>query len=93
MRERQVFKDLVHLAADTSGRCTELHMLGERPLRFLRETGSSAAWGLDRFPATRQLFTASFGSLDVSISDFTNGTNHVTLFNLEERLPALFETP
>jgi hypothetical protein len=94
MRKRQVFKDLVHLAADTSGRRTELYVLGERPLRFLRGTGSSAAWGLDRFPATRQLFTASFGSLDVPISDFTNGpANHVTLLNLEERLPALFEAP
>jgi hypothetical protein len=91
MRKRQVFKDLVHLAADTSGRRTELYVLGERPLRFLRETGSSAAWGLDRFPATRQLFTTSFGSLDMPISDFTTGpASRVSLLNLEELLPALF---
>jgi hypothetical protein len=91
-RKRQVFKDLVHLAAaDTSGRRAELYVLGELPLRFLRETRSPAAGGLDRFPATRQLFVERFGSLDVPISDFTNGpANHVTIVNLEEQLPALF---
>jgi hypothetical protein len=91
MRKRQVFKDLVHLAADRSGRRSELYVLGQRPLRFLRKTGSSAAWGLDRAPATQRLFTEWFGSLDVPISDFTSGpASHVTIIDLEERLPQLF---
>lgn len=67
MRKRQVFKDLVHLAADKSGRRAELYVLGERPLRFLRATRSPASWGLDRFPAARELFTKRFresGCLD-----------------------------
>lgn len=91
MRKRQVFKDLVHLAADTSGRRAELYVLGTRPLRFLRETRSTAAWGLDRSPATRTLFEERFGHLDVPIRDFTNGPgSHVTILNLEEQLPDLF---
>jgi hypothetical protein len=91
MRKRQVFKDLVHLAADASGRRAELYVLGERPLRFLRETGSSAEWGLDRFPATRQLFRERFGSLAVPISAVTDRTaGHVRIIDLAERLPRLF---
>lgn len=91
MRKRQVFKDLVHLAADTSGRSPELYVLGERPLRFLRTTRSAASWGLDRSPATRELFAEHFGSLNVSIGDFTSGPgSHVMLINLEDRLPHLF---
>jgi hypothetical protein len=91
MRKRQVFKDLVHLAADTSGRRAELYVLGTRPLHFLRETRSTAAWGLDRSPATQTLFEERFGRLDVPIRDFTNGPgSHVTILNLEEQLPDLF---
>lgn len=91
MRKRQVFKDLVHLTADASGRRAELYVLGERPLRFLRETGSSAEWGLDRFPATRQLFRERFGSLTVPISAVTDGVaSRVRIINLAERLPRLF---
>lgn len=93
MRKRQVLKDLVHLAADTSGRRPELYVLGERPLRFLRTTRSAASWGLDRSPATRELFVERFGSLDASISAFTNGPgSHVALINLEDRLPHLFRS-
>jgi hypothetical protein len=44
MRKRHVFKDLVHLAADSSGRRPELYVLGQQPRRFLSETRSSAAW-------------------------------------------------
>lgn len=92
-RKRRVFKDFVHLAAaDTSGRRAELYVLGELPLRFLRETRSPAAWALDRFPTTRQLFIERFGDLNVPIGDFTNGAaSHVTTVDLQERLPALFE--
>lgn len=91
MRKRQVFKDLVHLAADTSGRRAELYVLGERPLRFLRATSASAEWGLDRFPATRQLFSERFGSLAVPIGAVTDdAAGHVRIINLAERLPHLF---
>jgi hypothetical protein len=83
---------VVHLAADTSGRCAELYVLGTRPLYFLRETCSTAAWGLDCSPATRTLFEERFGRLDVPIRDFTNGRgSRVTILNLEEeQLPDLF---
>jgi hypothetical protein len=90
-RKRQLFKDLVHLAADGSDRRAELYVLGDRPLRFLTETRSKASWGLDRFPSSRKLFEAHFGTLDVPIREFTNGPGaHVELVDLEERLPDLF---
>jgi hypothetical protein len=66
-------------------------VLGDRPVRFLRETRSTARWALDRFPATRGLFEDRFGSLDTPIPQFTSGAAHkVKIINLEERLPDLF---
>ncbi|HWC08974.1 MAG TPA: hypothetical protein VG458_07975 [Solirubrobacterales bacterium] len=91
MRKRQTFKDLVHLAAESSNRKAELYVLGLAPIQFLKTCNSAAAWGLDRFSATRKLFEAHFGSLDMAIADFTNGpAAHVKLIDLEERLPQLF---
>lgn len=93
MRKRQVFKDLVHLAADDSGRSAELYVLGERPLRFLRTTKSAASWALDRSPTTASVFEERFGSLAMPIPEFVEGpAKHVQLINLEERLPGLFAT-
>jgi hypothetical protein len=90
-RKRQTFKDLVHLAAEGSDRAAELYVLGERPIRFLRTSKSSASWALDRFVSTQQLFEAEFGSLDMAIADFTDGPGaHVRVIDLEQRLPRLF---
>lgn len=92
MRKRQVFKDFVQLAADTSGRSAELYVLGHRPVRFLRATKARAEWALDRAPATRALFENQFGSLDMQIPDFVSGHGaRVAVINLEERLPKLFD--
>lgn len=63
MRKRQTFKDLVHLAADASGRTAQLFVVGEAPIRFLRSSRSKAAWGLDRSPATASLFEKRFHPL------------------------------
>jgi len=91
MRKRQLFKDLVHLAADRSGRYAELYVLGERPWRFLDSTQSKAAWALDRTPATRELFESRFGDLNVSIPDFRHGfAAQVQVIDLEHRFPELF---
>lgn len=73
MRKRQVFKDLVHLAADTSGRRPELFVVGDGPIRFLLSSRSTAAWALDRFPAAQALFGERFGSLQMCVADFTAG--------------------
>ena len=91
MRKRQVFKDLVHLAAAASGRRAELYVLGDRPIRFLRTSISKASWGLDRSPREREVFESRFGSLDRRIRDFTaNEGAHVSLIDLEARLPEVF---
>ena len=45
MRKRGVFKDLVHLASDDSGRRAQLLVVGQAPIKFLRESTSPARWG------------------------------------------------
>lgn len=91
VRKRQTFKDAVALAADDSGRTAELYVLGERPIRFLRDTTSSARWGLDRSPAVHRLFEQKFGTLDTEISEFMRGPGaRVRVIDLEQRLPQLF---
>lgn len=91
MRKRQVFKDFVQLAADDSGRAAELYVLGDRPIHFLHTSKSTAAWGLDRDPATRVLFEKRFGSLTTAITDFTAGPGAaVRLVDLETERPDLF---
>jgi len=89
-RKRQVFKGLVHLASEGSERRAELYVLGQRPVRFLRVSQSTARWALDR-PSDRQLFEEKFGSLDRSIAAFTAGEGgRVGLIDLEEVIPTLF---
>lgn len=90
MRKRGVFKDLVHLAADESGRRAQLFVVGEEPARFLRQSTSPASWGLDRATTTRALFQERFGPLTMSIRDFTAGPgSRVELVDLLSLLPEL----
>ena len=92
MRKRQLFKDLVHLAAEPSDRVRHLFVLGSQPIHFLTTSRSTAAWALDRFPAARAAFTQDFGSLEVEIREFTaTHGKHVDIVNLEHRWPALFD--
>ena len=91
MRKRHVFKDLVQLAAEPSSRSKHLFVLGPEPIRFLRTTKAAARWGLDRFPAVREAFVKSFGSLDTTISDFVAGEGSaVELTDVGDRWPSLF---
>jgi hypothetical protein len=94
MRKRNTFKDLVHLAAEGSGRAAELYVLGDKPIRFLQASASTARWGLDRSPTTQELFKERFGSLETSIADFVCGPGMgVQVIDLEKSLPQLFGTP
>ena len=93
MRKRQLFKDLVHLAAaPTDGRRAELYVTGVRPIRFLNATKSTAEWALNRgSEKTRDLFVERFGDPTIPISEFVRGAAaHVQIIDLEQRLPALF---
>ncbi len=92
-RKRQLFKDVVHLAAaGHGGRSVELYVLGQQPAQFLQTTTSTAAWALNRMADhTRQLFEQRFGRLQTPIPDFVNGAAaHVEIIDLERRLPQLF---
>jgi len=89
-RKRQTFKDLVHLAADTSGRQPELFIVGDRPERFLRSSRAKAAWALDRWAVMQELFAERFGSLEMSVADFTRGPGaRVQITDLTKVLPSL----
>ena len=92
-RKRQLFKDLVHLAAyDADNRRAELYVLGTRPATFLTTTVSTAEWALNRMSnKTRLLFEQRFGSLKVSIPAFVAGpAAHVEIIDLESTLPHYF---
>jgi hypothetical protein len=88
-RKRQVFKDLVQLAAaDTNGRRAELYVIGDAPIRFLRGTISNARWGLKNNMAVARQFEERFGPLETRVCDFTAGpAAHVRLIDLETLAP------
>lgn len=89
-RMRQLVKDLVHLAADDSGRRAELYVLDERPRSWLQSTSSTMAWALDRFPATKTLFVDRFGDLSMPISRFLEAqASHVAIVDLRPTLGRL----
>jgi hypothetical protein len=69
-RKLHLTKDLVHLAADVSGRRAQLFVLDQRPIQFAVKSKSPIANLLRRFPATLELFKAEFGDPTVSISQF-----------------------
>jgi hypothetical protein len=93
MRKRNVFKDLVHLAAaPRDGRQAELYVLGPRPGHFLNTTKSKARWALNPgSDKTRDVYVERFGDLDTPIPDFVHGAAaHVKVIDLETSLPELF---
>lgn len=90
MRMRGVFKDLVHLAAHDDDRRPELYLIGDRPLKFLKNSTSAASWALDRAKHTRPMFEEKFGPLTMTVASFTHGPgSRVKLIKLEDLLPAL----
>ncbi|MGW1785077.1 PE-PGRS family protein [Streptomyces sp. NPDC002143] len=85
----QTFKDLVMLAADTSGRRAELFVIGPEPRRFLTTSTSTAAWALDRSPGALRTFTTVFGTPSMSVAQFTTPhAAHVQITDLRDPLPA-----
>ena len=89
MRKRQIFKDLVMLAANTSGRRAELFVIGPEPCRFLATSTSTAAWALDRSPGALRTFTTVFGTPNMSVAQFTaTHAAHVQITDLRDLLPA-----
>jgi hypothetical protein len=89
-RMRQLVKDLVHLAADSSGRQVELYVLDDRPRRFLETSGSTVDWALAPFPKAKDLFRDRFGDLDITIADFrAGGAAHVNVMDIRPRLGRL----
>ncbi|WP_338498775.1 PE-PGRS family protein [Streptomyces sp. SJL17-4] len=88
MRKRQVFKDLTMLAADRSGRCADLFVIGPEPARFLRTSAATAAWALDRSPGALRTFESAFGSPTMPIREFTaTHAAHVRITDLCDILP------
>lgn len=69
-RKLHLTKDLVHLAADASGRRAQLFVLDERPSQFASHSKSLIKNLLRRSPASLDLFTSQFGDPAVSIAQF-----------------------
>ncbi|MEU2995408.1 PE-PGRS family protein [Streptomyces griseoincarnatus] len=89
IRKRQTCKDLVMLAADTSGRRAELFVIGPEPRRFLTTSTSTAAWALDRTPGALRTFTTVFGTPNMSVAQFTaTHAAHIQITDLRDLLPA-----
>ena len=88
MRKRQTVKDLVHLAADDSGRRAELYVAGPEPIRFLRTSRSTIGWALDRSPAAARLFTDRYGPLTTTVAEFASvAARHVKVIDLSDIAP------
>ena len=69
-RKLQLAKDLVHLAADESGRRAQLFVLDDRPFEFVSRSASLMQHLLKRFPGTLQMFESRFGDPAVSMAEF-----------------------
>jgi hypothetical protein len=82
---------LARLAADTSGRTAELYLREPRPIDWLARTRSSVSQQIKGFPSELAAFERTFGDPDIAVSAFVAGSaKHVTLIDIEQRLPGLF---
>jgi hypothetical protein len=90
-RQQPTVKDLVRLAADTSGRNAELYVRGDRPITWLRSTSSSVRQQLRRYRNELAVFEGAFGDPDATVAAFVAGAGaHVALVDFEELAPELF---
>ncbi len=89
LHKRELFKAFVRLAADTSGRRTQLLVLGAEPGRFLETSRSRVSWALARSPGALRLFTERFGDVGTSVAAFAAGPgSRVQLVDVAPMLPA-----
>jgi hypothetical protein len=90
-RQQPTVKDLVRLAADTSGRNAELYLRGTRPIMWLRTTRSTVRQQLRRYRSELTAFETAFGDPNVAISAFVAGPGaHVALIDIEQYVQDLF---
>jgi hypothetical protein len=90
-RQQPTVKDLVRLAADTSGRAAELYVRGGRPIAWLKSTRSSVRQQLRRYRNELAAFEGTFGNPDVAVSAFVAGDGaRVQVIDIEQRIPELF---
>jgi hypothetical protein len=90
-RQQPTVKDLVRLAADTSGRTAELYVRGALPITWLKTTRSPVRQQLRRYRAELAAFESAFGDAEIPVSAFVAGdAAHVALIDMEQRLPDLF---
>jgi hypothetical protein len=92
-RQQPTVKDLVRLAADTSGRTAELYVRGALPIIWLKSTRSPVRQQLRRYRAEMAAFEGAFGDPEIPVSAFVaRDAAHVALIDIEQRLPHLFKT-
>jgi hypothetical protein len=90
-RQQPTVKDLVRLAADSSGRTAELYVRGTRPITWLKTTRSTVRQQLRRYRRELSAFETVFGDPDIAVANFVaHDAAHVRLIDIEEQLPDLF---
>lgn len=90
-RQQPTVKDLVRLAADTSGRRAELYVRGERPISWLKSTNSSIRQQLRRYRNELAAFERTIGDPEIDVLAFVSGAGaHVALLDFEQLAPDLF---
>ncbi|MCA1839507.1 MAG: hypothetical protein LC723_04145 [Actinobacteria bacterium] len=90
IRQNSIFKDLVALLADESGRVRRLYVTGkEHPLRFLNNRRAlSSVLSKDR--ATAERFQQRYGTRYSVVSEFWSDLQHeIEIVDLEELVPSL----
>jgi hypothetical protein len=89
-RQQPTVKDLVRLAADSSGRKPELYVRGDRPIAWLTSTTSSVRQQLRRYRSELTAFEAAFGDPGIAVSAFVAGAGaHVRVIDVEQIAPGL----
>jgi hypothetical protein len=88
MRKRTLVADLVGLVLESGELRAELYVLGKLPIDFLRNSNSTMDWTLGRSsPHLRSAYEQRFGSLAMTVSQFTRGpASEVAIVDLAELL-------
>jgi hypothetical protein len=90
IRQNQLFKDLLALLSDESGRKRRLYVTGkEQPLRFLNNKRALTSV-LSKDRATAERFEARYGAKYQRVNEFWADVSHlVEIVDLEELVPAV----
>jgi len=86
MRQRGLFADVVGLSLDPTGRRRQVYVVGDLPVRFLKNSKRNAAKTLSK--AALKLRTPAGLDASTTVAEFTKTTN-IEVIDLKALLPRL----